>query len=66
MIEYEVQFFNEKTGELEAVTKVNYRALNYAEKVDEIVDLAWRAVQEDGSLSSSDISNYKFNVNRKG
>lgn len=65
MIEYEVQFFNEKTGELEATTKVYYRALNYAEKVDEIVDLAWRAVKEDGSLSSSDISDYKFNVFKK-
>ena len=65
MIEYEVQFFNEKTGELEATTKVCYRALNYAEKVDEIVDLAWSAVKEDESLSSSDISDYRFNVFKK-
>lgn len=65
MIEYEVQFFNEQTGELEATTKVYHRALNYAEKVDEIVDLAWRAAKEDESLSSSDISDYRFNVFKK-
>lgn len=62
MAEYHVHFTKNESGQLEVIIPVDFRTLNYGEKVYEIVDLAWNAGREDGLFTSDNINDYTFDV----